>query len=179
MQNCAGIRATGPPLSALTAQLSGVQGVDLIFLYHLVHCCITAGITTLCDEGDRKNIHLISNRYQGFAKTATLQFNKRAVWSTEELERKSHFSTHKRDFTEGWMQSCGTPALHSHVGPCGTPLPAKAPRCWDRLTALAEVSMELDNCSGARVTVTFCLSFSICRIDKQKCLRTLIRKIQR
>lgn len=122
MQNCAGIRTTGPPLSALTAQLSGVQGVDLIFLYHLVHCCITAGITTLCDEGDRKNILLISNRYQGLAKTATLQFNKRAVWSTEELERKSHFSTHKRDFTEGWMQSCGTPALHSQQS---------GPAMWD------------------------------------------------
>lgn len=93
MQNCAGIRATGSPLSALTAQISGVQGVDLVFLDHLVHCCITAGITTPCDEGDRKNILLISNRYQGLARAVTLHFNK-IVWSTEVLERKSHVSTH-------------------------------------------------------------------------------------
>lgn len=93
-ENCAEIRATGPPLLALTAQLSGVQGVDLIFLHHPVHCCITAGITTSCDEGDRKNILLILNRSQGLARAVILQFNKRVVWSTEVLERKSHFSTH-------------------------------------------------------------------------------------
>lgn len=88
--NGAEIRATGPPLLALTE----VQGVDLVFLHPLVHCCITAGITTSCEGGDRKNILLILNRYQGLARAVILQVNKRVMWSTEVLERKSHFSTH-------------------------------------------------------------------------------------
>lgn len=104
-----------------------------------------------------------------------LQFNIRAVGSTEVLEGKSRSSwniyfNERRGNLHRWTQSCITLVLYSHqlgmsdLALCGTHRPHSQ-------VVIAEAHVDLDNCSGARQKWSYSVfsSLHVWLINKRVC----------
>lgn len=100
------------------------EGIDLVFSCHLIHCCVTARITTLCDEGDRKNILLISDtKVLPELSLSTLikeQCGAQKCWEGKAISVHTPPSVGEEEFHRGMGAELGdpcptlTPVWHSH-----------------------------------------------------------------